>query len=676
MSSVTSIGDYAFSDCSSLSSVGDLSSVTSIGRSAFYGTDVISITINNIVPPELDSSGVFYGAPAIFFVPDEALQIYKENEQWKEMSSRILPIGTQANWDVMLTPNGKASALQNAIGEENLQGVVSLKITGDINGYDFFVMRNKMPNLHILDMTDANIKASDDNFCYYSANYTQDSILGSNAFYQHTMLMDVKLPKSIKSIEWSVFEGCSNLRSVTMYDGVKYIGGKAFQDCNKLKYIKLPSSLISIGYYSFHYCWSLDSIIIPDNVIGINESAFDYCSSLKKVTFPAGLKQIGNNAFRACPLQEIELPAGIEKIGEYAFDGCSNLNTVKVTALDPNSVQISDNTFITYSTATLYIPYDEDTGWDATYNAYYWNTQWGQFLNMAKWKPNYEYVSLNDDYDQAHGTIPGDSIDADFGSETGYQLGDDAEQTFDDVNLSDGGSVIVDGNININNLNVNITINANRWHFFCFPFNIDLNLLNYAGNYVWYEYDGAARATNGSGGWKRLADNATLEAGKGYIFQSNKGGTLTIPTQRPDLQRRDKDRDLNAHSANNSQDASWNFIGNPFLSYFDMNNIDFDSPITVWNGSTYDAIRPGDDDYHFRPYEAFFVQKPQNKDNIGFGGAGQESYHQSQKKAAEAKARDVENRAARERKLVNLTITNGTNTDKTRIVFRDVLKNK
>ena len=34
------------------------------------------------------------------------------------------------------------------------------------------------------------------------------------------------------------------------------------------------------------------------------------------------------------------------------------------------------------------------------------------------------------------------------------------------------------------------------------------------------------------------------------------------------------------------------------------------SPITVWNGTGYTTYTPGIDDYTLRPYEAFFIQKP------------------------------------------------------------------
>ena len=127
---------------------------------------------------------------------------------------------------------------------------------------------------------------------------------------------------------------------------------------------------------------------------------------------------------------------------------------------------------------------------------------------------------------------------------------------------------------------------------------------------------------------------------------------------------------MDTYTATNDQDASWNFVGNPYLSYYDMDEIGFDAPITVWNGSNYEALRPGDDDYHFQPYQAFFVQKPTGTTSVAFDGDGQETYHQSQAAAANAKARRA-GQVNPDRKIVNLTISDGEMTDKTRVVLNE-----
>jgi hypothetical protein len=102
-----------------------------------------------------------------------------------------------------------------------------------------------------------------------------------------------------------------------------------------------------------------------------------------------------------------------------------------------------------------------------------------------------------------------------------------------------------------------------------------------------------------------------------------------------------------------------------------MADMHYTAPVTVWDGSKYVTIRPGDDDYHFAPYEAFFVQKPENQDNIPFDGEEQMTQNQSNKKkekqAAARRARGIDP----ERQLINLVLGNGTSDDRTRIVFNE-----
>ena len=132
---------------------------------------------------------------------------------------------------------------------------------------------------------------------------------------------------------------------------------------------------------------------------------------------------------------------------------------------------------------------------------------------------------------------------------------------------------------------------------------------------------------------------------------------------------------MTAHTAENAQDASWNFMGNPFTSYFDIDATGYEAPITIWNGSSYEAVRPGDDNYHLSPFQAFFVQKPEGVEDVVFSEADRETYNQSLK-ATEASARRRAKRGVTpERLIVNLTLSDGTTTDKTRVVFNDKRQN-
>ena len=675
LSNVKFIGMAAFQNCHNLESVGVLSNITRIEHTAFEGCRAIDfIYFSSDTPARIDVNGNIFDPRIVILVSASAVNDYLTADGWNEYTEQILAdIGVDYN--VTLIPQSMGSALLTAIGDENVKNVVSLKVTGQINGYDVFVLRNKMPHLRQLDLSDADIVADTDHYTYYQDFYTEDNVIGNYMFNQ-SGISRLVLPKSITRIEPFAFWR-SRVKEIIVPEGVIEIGYDAFSEMEYLKTVTLPSTLTSLGSCAFYGNYRLESVNLPAGLKEIQGGTFSNCSALREVNIPSSISIIGQAAFDNCSsIPEIVLPSALTRIDDSAFHGCNAIRVVKATAVDPNTLAITEETFPkdVYNKATLYIPLDEETGWYATYNAYFWNTQWGQFSNIDVWTPNYDYITVNDDYNQDAGTIPGESINADFGSEAGYILGENASQTFDEVNITDdgttGGSIVADGNISINDLHCNISITANRWYFFCFPFDIHLGSISYVGNFVWHEYDGAERALS-RGGWKKMGSNAVLKAGKGYIFQGNKDGTLTFMTQNPDLKRKNKNKDLDTHTSENSQDASWNFIGNPYLSYFDMDELHFDAPITIWNGYGYDAIRPGDDDYHFQPYQAFFVQKPTGSTSIDFNKEGQETYGQSQAALSAAKARRANAAINPNRRIVNLTISDGETTDKTRVVLND-----
>ena len=86
-SSVTEIESYAFSGCSSLTSIEIPSGVTKIESYAFEGCSSLkSMYLRATTPPSLGSS-VFSSCPAVFYVPMEAVEAYKNAEGWSKYAS-------------------------------------------------------------------------------------------------------------------------------------------------------------------------------------------------------------------------------------------------------------------------------------------------------------------------------------------------------------------------------------------------------------------------------------------------------------------------------------------------------------------------------------------------------------------------------------------------------------
>ncbi len=117
-------------------------------------------------------------------------------------------------------------------------------------------------------------------------------------------------------------------RSVTSpYEfSVTSIGGSAFEGCSNLESITIPEGVTSIGTYAFYNCSSLTSIEIPEGVTSILEAAFRGCSSLTSIEIPEGVTSIGRYAFSGCSnLTSITIPTSVTSIGGRAFEDCDSL---------------------------------------------------------------------------------------------------------------------------------------------------------------------------------------------------------------------------------------------------------------------------------------------------------------------------------------------------------------
>ena len=576
-----------------------------------------------------------------------------------------------AGHDVTVTAQEKESGLLNVLGQDNLGKVGSLKVTGTINSYDIMVIRNKMPYLHHLDLTDATIVAND--YEYYTGCHTEDNVIGDYMFFQLYKLVSVKLPKNATRIGECALSSCGNLVEVVLPVKLESIGCAAFNGCSNLTNIDLPPTLKTIGSSAFYGCSRLKNIELPPTLKTIGGYVFCRCSNLKKISL-AGVEYIGNQAFSDCnQLTEVRIPSTLKSIGDKAFF-CHNLMKVYTYTVEP--VNIGQTTFSRYTTATLYVPRQ-------AYNNYYYNTQWSQFPTPVEFDEPYKYFYLNKEFTLDDRFTGEPDIDINPGG--GIIVPDKPEQGDQDADTihikGDGknwASIIANANLNAKGLYIDITIKANRWYFFSFPFKVRKADISCGKNvkFVFRTYNGGIRAKYGKGGWIDLdSSEEFLYPGQGYIFQASLDCTLSIKIEKSEfgkLPNVNVDTKLDIHASTNEQNASWNFVGNPFTAFYDINDMGYTSPITRWNSdsNTYEAVRPGDDNAFLNPFEAFFVQCPKDNDDINFGGdkrltqTGRDKKMNSQMQKARMEGQfDVQ------RQIVNLTLSDGTTTDKTRVVF-------
>lgn len=245
MPSVTSIGSVAFSNCS-IRKLYLPSSLTNFGSCCFSDTREITLAATTPVALEADVLWSY----VIIRVPESAVNDYRTAAGWSKYKDQIFSMSDITYYDVTVTAQEKESGLLNALSQDNLGKVVSLKVTGTINGYDIMVIRNKMPNLLYLDLTDATIVAND--YEYYTGCHTEDNIIGANMFTDLDKIVSIKLPKNATSIGLYAFNRCCALDEVVLPVKLESIGNHSFYYCKTLKYIDLPPTLKTIGAGAFN----------------------------------------------------------------------------------------------------------------------------------------------------------------------------------------------------------------------------------------------------------------------------------------------------------------------------------------------------------------------------------------------------------------------------------------
>ena len=343
-SSVTSIGYGAFFGCSSLESIVIPSSVTSIGDSAFDGCRSLA---SIVIPSSVTSIGysAFDGCSSLVSIKvKQGNKVYHDDGNCLiETASRTLIAGCQSS---VIPTNGSVTSIGSYafFGCSSLTSIVipsSVTSIGDLAFSDCSSLESIVIPSSVTSIGDS---AFED--CSSLASIVIPSSvtsIGFEAFRECSNLTNIVIPTSVTSIGDLAFHGCRSLTSIVIPSSVTSIGDWAFYGCSSLESIVIPSSVTSIGDFAFHNCSSLTSIVIPSSVTSIGDSAFSYCSSLTSIVISSGVTSIGDSAFWGCDsLTSIVIPSSVTSIGDQAFYSCDSLESIVI----PSSVtSIGDSAF-------------------------------------------------------------------------------------------------------------------------------------------------------------------------------------------------------------------------------------------------------------------------------------------------------------------------------------------
>lgn len=437
--SVTSIGNYQFSDFDCLESVTISKNVTSINYFGFR--NCISL---ETITFETDSKLTTIGESA--FLNCESLKSI-------DIPNKVTTIKISAFEECLALESITIPTSVNTIERSafnKCESLVSVVIPSSVTIIDEFLFSGCKSLISITIPT--SIKTIGQ---YAFSNCTSLKLvdvpssvttIGQYAFYNCTSLFSIKIPSSVTTIGFYTFEGCESLiiycqasskprgwdddwnyddclvywgkakKDILEQDGVQYIvvsgkaivsgcldnssevnisssvninntnysvtsiGALAFANHKTIASVSIPNTITSLGEEAFYYS-SVQTINFEDGskLTTIGDSMFEGCDQLTDINLPSSITSIGNDAFSFCDsLVTIKIPNKVTKIGEGAFEYCFELVSIVI----PSSVTtIGKSAFNLCWELTIYCEAtSKPSGWDTNWNSYncsvYWAGQW------------------------------------------------------------------------------------------------------------------------------------------------------------------------------------------------------------------------------------------------------------------------------------------------------------
>ena len=378
---VTRIGDYAFYDCTELTSVEIPEGVTQIGESAFACCQSLeSVTIPGSVTEigegafeSCDSMMVLELASGLKCVGAFA---FSECVALREL---VLPntveriersafAGTMALHELVIPGNVQE------IGDNAFNGCIqlsSLTLSEGIRVIEEMAFSNCSDLTEVL--IPASVECLGDGVFSDCLAMTQIAVaperehfvVRDDILYSKDLSVlvhypaakeeqEFTIPEEVRKIAGLAFASNYFLMEVMLGDHLEEVGSYAFARCSSLSFVSLPAQTTRLGASPFHDCTMLLEIEVdPNNPCYSSIDGILYNKEQTQlIQYPAGLyddfykvpdtvREIAENAcYDAQNLEVLKIPAGIRKIGDMAFAFCDQLRDVEIRVADPAQVEV------------------------------------------------------------------------------------------------------------------------------------------------------------------------------------------------------------------------------------------------------------------------------------------------------------------------------------------------
>ena len=374
---ITAIEENAFGYCYFLNKVQLCSTLTSIGKQAFYKPitekSQVKLTINLDAAKNLtlidDYAFTNSNISGVVDIPSNVKKIgalaFAENKYLTgiNLAYGVEEIGRSCFENSPILENVNIPDSVTKIGDSAFDGCPALKYDSSSDEIDY--LGNWV------------IKARNKKITMASLKPTTVGIVGG-AFAGCTSLEKVIASNKLVYLGDMAFKGCENLVTVSLGEGIQYYGVYAFYGCAKLKVGYIGDNATYIGRGIFSGCAALTKLDVPflsSQIRQVNEAylgymfdvdiyknqaryipatlkevivrkqmvigngAFYECRNIENITFKSGITLIGMEAFYNCEsLTSIDLSKTITKISKYAFYNCSSLADIYI----PKTVNVID----------------------------------------------------------------------------------------------------------------------------------------------------------------------------------------------------------------------------------------------------------------------------------------------------------------------------------------------